>query len=1468
MIIHMKGIKPNYQVFRLWFASFLLLLSTLLQAQLSLEFSHERGYYENAFQLTITPSDPAAIIQYTTDNSKPSFTNGTTYSGPITISDITNLKVFAYTSNGSTKVLAHSYIFLNSAIAQGDNYIVQSNTYSGLMKSSYEALPVISISSDQIAPKNFDIPNETEVSAELFFPDQSRKGFMINCGIQTWGGSATNPKKHYRLEFKSVYGESKLNYDVFEKDNYDQTEYGIQPVTKFDKLLLRSGSQDGLNAEYGNENLAQYVRNRVQFDIQIEMGYPAPHGRYVHVFINGQYNGMYHLMERPDEAFFKQYYGYEKEDFEVYKSGDYWNGPFGLYNALPNHVNNLNSQSAIDNANQYIDLDQTAAFLTMMCYGSGFDWTETHNCLGGGHKTPGNVPFKFLLWDVDFSWGNGGRWHPNYGGDPNYFRVPFGQDGQVPDALSSQLEFRYMMADHMACECFDDGLLTPGVVDDKYMDRINQVRTALIAESSIWGNVSFSFGSNHVSTSYWDVFDDFDDETNRVRNNHFPVRTSNMVNYWKAQGIYPLTNTVQFSQNGGIVNQGHVLTLTNSGNGTIYYTLDGTDPRDINGYIRNTAIQYSGPIILPNGVVEVKARVRNNNYSRTNISRWSAMCPKTFYVDQDYNAIVINEIMYHPNGFCAGNANDSTEIDYIELHNTSNKTVNLLGCRFNSGIDFEFTEPATIAPGDFMILAENEQAYYLSYSTFPYGQYKGGLSNDGDFLSLVNPERQVIDSLTYNDKTPWDVDPDGKGPSLELLNPSFDNSDPLSWFRSDNSCGTPGAANSRTCSNAALPIVINEINYNSDNPNFDPGDWIELHNPNSFSINLKDWQLFDNNNEYTFPAGNFLGAGEFLVLVENTSMFTSSFPEVTNYIGDFNFALSNKGERVSLFNPDKCLSDYVVYNDRIPWDTMPDGNGPTLSLINPGLDNDLPASWESSSKINAPYGTPGRPNEPCPVFNVDIPDTICIGDQVQFGITLLPDSRVEWTFPNGTPASSNNSSVSVTFNSVGPQSVQLITFYYDCIDTTIITADVLQCNGPPLTTTDYFTTNEDITLNANVALNDTEPNGESISFSLNNTTSNGSLTLNSLGQFEYIPSPNFNGSDSFEYQACDQSSLCVLEHVFITISPVNDPILAFPDTLSTTEVTQVQGDLHLNDIDVDGDNLFYSYASFPSGGNPLLSPNGTFYYTPFSGFSGIDSFQYKVCDGGNPEYCDTATIIINVVPDCITINIAAFLQGPYDTLASAMTTELNNTRKLLPGMTNNSISGQPYNTAPWNYNGNEGMTWTDSDYNGDEVDWVLVSFRTGISKSSEAHRMAGLLFNDGGIIFPGECASPIDLPDAAYYVLIEHRNHMAAMSSTPIPINNRALNMDFRASNSYSVGGAGQLYDPFSNNWMLRAGDGQQIDDIFSYDINTLDKNKWILFNGNFGKYLITDYNLDGDVNGDDKSLWLKNNGVFSSIPK
>lgn len=162
-------------------------------------------------------------------------------------------------------------------------------------------------------------------------------------------------------------------------------------------------------------------------------------------------------------------------------------------------------------------------------------------------------------------------------------------------------------------------------------------------------------------------------------------------------------------------------------------------------------------------------------------------------------------------------------------------------------------------------------------------------------------------------------------------------------------------------------LVINEINYNSA-PHFDPGDWIELYNPSEDSADVSGWHLRDDDDDhdFLFPESTQVRPHGFLVLCQNQSAFNSHFPGIENCIGNFEFGLSGSGDMVRIYHANWTLIDSVKYDDSPPWQTAPDGTGPTLELMDPGLDNALAENWQSSIG----FGTPGKPNsDPTSLFN-------------------------------------------------------------------------------------------------------------------------------------------------------------------------------------------------------------------------------------------------------------------------------------------------------------------------------------------------------------------------------------------------------------------------------------------------------------------------------------------------------------------
>jgi hypothetical protein len=156
-------------------------------------------------------------------------------------------------------------------------------------------------------------------------------------------------------------------------------------------------------------------------------------------------------------------------------------------------------------------------------------------------------------------------------------------------------------------------------------------------------------------------------------------------------------------------------------------------------------------------------------------------------------------------------------------------------------------------------------------------------------------------------------------------------------------------------------IAISELNYNCDSTR-NSSNWIEFHNYGNSPLNISGWHFTDNtiSNNYIFPPNTIIPVGEYLVLVEDTALFHSQFPQ-TNVYGPLGFGFSNSGELLTLSDNNNLPVLNMQYYDSIPWPEAPDGYGRTLELINDTLDPNLSSSWF----VGCIGGSPGGPYIPC-----------------------------------------------------------------------------------------------------------------------------------------------------------------------------------------------------------------------------------------------------------------------------------------------------------------------------------------------------------------------------------------------------------------------------------------------------------------------------------------------------------------------
>ncbi|RAI97710.1 gliding motility-associated-like protein [Chitinophaga skermanii] len=207
-------------------------------------------------------------------------------------------------------------------------------------------------------------------------------------------------------------------------------------------------------------------------------------------------------------------------------------------------------------------------------------------------------------------------------------------------------------------------------------------------------------------------------------------------------------------------------------------------------------------------------------------------------------------------------------------------------------------------------------------------------------------------------------------------------------------------------------------------------------------------------------------------------------------------------------------------------------------------------------------------------------------------------------------------------------------------DTATVTITVNAVNDAPVAVNDSYSLNEDQPLtiaNPGVLANDTDIDGDVLTVNVITSPAHGKLTANAAGGFTYTPGRNYNGTDSYTYQACDNAGLCSnIATVTFTIAPVNDPPSTSPVSYAVDEDNTLNvgaPGVLFNSSDVDGDPLTATLVQGPANGTLTLNSNGSFTFVPAANFNGNDFFTYNVCDPQGACILDSAFIRINAVND-------------------------------------------------------------------------------------------------------------------------------------------------------------------------------------------------------------------------------------------
>ena len=793
-------------------------------------FSKPRGIFYAPQALTISSTLPGSSISYTLDGSLPTATHGTqvpatdSTTAPSVPLSVTNTSVIRAVSlkegYAPSNAITHTYLFPDDIITQSSNgtpppgwpagpiksqllnygmdpEIVTPNT--AAVKAALVSLPSFSLVTDRdhlfsadtgiyVNAYGREEAWERPTSLEMIKPDGT-SAFQINCGMRMRGGasrSAANPKHSFHFYFRGEYGSSHLEYPLFDNE-------GAQ---EFDRLDLRS--TQGKSWHYSGGSEATYMRDEWARVIQGDMGHAHTRSRFAHLYINGQYWGIFATQERADDAFAASYFGGEKEDYDVIKSyvlphrveaadGDAiaWNelhakatagfASDAAYLAIQGLDSNGLPSATIK---PLVEIDNLIDYMILNMYAGNTDGPVNPNanvpknfyCF---RPRDGSAGFRFVAHDFeDTLTGTNVTGNTAVGTTLAYFNPRW-----LHLQLAQNTNYRKRFADRVQKNLFNDGALSSTHSVARWNEMRAILQPAMIAESARWGDAKkeppyniANWAANCTSVE-----------------NHLTNRANGLISQLRSTPVPPLfpsINAPVLSQHGGVIPSGFNLTITSPASTETYVTTNGSDPSGPGASL------YQAPITLSGALVTVKTRAKH-----ISTGEWSALTEAKFSLQPVPAAVgnlVISEVNYNPPPSLA-DPNDLSE--FIELYNPSGSLVDLTGVKLFDAVGFTFPS-MLLEPGQRIVVIKDTNSFEAIHGTGPRvaGIWTGSLNQTGEPVILLAANGTEIERVTYSSSLPWPPAASNNGRSLVRVRPELPANHPGSWRASMTDNGNPGGS--------------------------------------------------------------------------------------------------------------------------------------------------------------------------------------------------------------------------------------------------------------------------------------------------------------------------------------------------------------------------------------------------------------------------------------------------------------------------------------------------------------------------------------------------------------------------------------------------------------------------------------------------------------------------------------------------
>ncbi len=959
-------------------------------------FSHDHGLYDAPFELTLTCDVPDVEIYYTLDGSEPwsetrQIPGGRHYSGPIIVVQTTCIRVLAVKTDWlRSEMQTQSYLFPSDAIGQSgapsgfpldwkgrsadyemDSDIVDDPRYTDLLDESLRSLPTMSLvmtNDDLFDPSRGIYANsgssgvywERPGSIELIYPD-GREGFQTDCGVRIQGGWFRSPnassKKSFRLLFKGIYGATKLRYPLF----------GDHAADEFDTITLRAGANDGYTWS-GSERYGQFTRDEFARNLHHDMGQPSSHGMFVHLYVNGLYWGLYNPCERPDASFSASYCGGDKEDYDAFKHKGFTVSE-GNATALNQMLSLSREAGASQEAYQQLqgcdpdgtrnpdlphlmDVPNYIDYMIVNMWAGNWDWPWNNYWLAR-QRTPDSTGFKFYCWDTEDI-----MLSPR--SPLSISRISDTRDvGQPHGSLRQNPEYRLRFADHLHRHLFNDGVLTPDSLVQRYQEMADSIELAIITESARWGD---QHGRN-IDQDDWFAMRD------QILDTYLPNRTDVVLQQFRGAGLYPDVQAPVFHvdgvyQHGGAVATG--ATLAMEAPGTVWYTLDGTDPRmpergtgGDGGPLAFVKEDAAKRVLIPTGPVDSAWRTEGEFNDSAWISGAGGVGYERSTGYEQYFDIDVWDQMYGRNTSCL--IRIPFEISQDVLADLSNLTLDV---RYDDGF-VAYVNGAEVARRNFdgdpvwnsAAHAQNSDLDAISLEPF---NAAGAISHlhPGENLLAIHALNVGPTSSDFLFSAVLKVGQETAGGGGAVSPTALEYTEGMTLTQSVHVKsrvlfgGGWSALNEATY--AVGPVAenlrISEIMYHpAEDPN---AEYIELTNVGSETLNLNLVRL-TNGVDFEFPSIELAG-GEYLLVVRDTAAFKARYGADLPIAGQYAGSLNNTGERVELQDAvGRTIHDFRFRDN---WYSVTDGLGFSLTVQAPTADLGDKSAWRPSAQAG---GSPG-----------------------------------------------------------------------------------------------------------------------------------------------------------------------------------------------------------------------------------------------------------------------------------------------------------------------------------------------------------------------------------------------------------------------------------------------------------------------------------------------------------------------------